>query len=376
MSEPLTPRVKPSFWQTLREGWGPYKRLYRYVRPYRLRFILGLACGVAFALVSSTLPLVLANVTSVVFHGNGPTTPQQLAANPDMLNSGPKLTTSIIWLCLAIPLAMTVRSLFNYGNVFFMQWVSNRVLTDIRDELFTKMVRHSMDFFNKMHAGFLMSRITNDTRGMQAALTTVSSDLFKQPVAIISGVLVLLYLDWKFTVVTMILFPSCLVPIAIYGRRARKAVQHEQEDMGQMVVTMQETFSGIRVVKSFAREKHQENLFRRSNRLQFENMMRMIMATEAIGPLVEIIAACGVGLALFYIYFANLSAGRFIALNAGIFLLYEPIKTLSKMHIIMQRAVQATTEVFAIMDSKPSVQDAPNAKELHHLRRADRVSAG
>ena len=366
MSEPQGPEGKPSVWQTLRKGWGPYKRLYGYVKPYRGRFILGLGFGIAFALISSLLPLVLANVTSVVFHGNTPGSPQQLASNPEVLSSGPKLTSSIIWLCLAIPAVMTIRSLFSYGNAFFMNWVSNRVLTDIRDELFTKMVGHSMDFFNKMHAGFLMSRITNDTRGMQAALTTVSSDLFKQPVAIISGIIVLLYMDWKFTVVTMILFPSCLVPIAVYGKRARKAVQHEQEDMGQMVVTMQETFAGIRVIKSFAREKHQENLFRRSNRLQFENMMRMIMATEVIGPLVEIIAACGVGLALFYIYFANLSAARFIALNAGIFLLYEPIKTLSKMHVIMQRAVQATTEVFAIMDSKPSVQDLPNAKELLH----------
>jgi ATP-binding cassette, subfamily B, bacterial MsbA len=368
MSQPQAEPAKPSFWQTVRIGWRPYRRLYGYVRPYRVRFILGLAFGVAFALVSSLMPLVLVKVTSVIFPGSAPTTPQQFAANPAMLNAGPKMSASIIWLCLAIPAVMTVRSLFSYGNTFFMNWVSNRVLTDIRDELFTKMVRHSMDFFNKMHSGFLMSRITNDTRGMQAALTTVSSDLFKQPVAIVSGIAVLLYLDWRFTLVTMVLFPSCLVPIAVYGRRARKAVHHEQEDMGQMVVTMQETFAGIRVIKSFAREKHQENLFRRSNRLQFENMMRMIMATEAIGPLVEIIAACGVGLALFYIYFANLSAARFIALNAGIFLLYEPIKTLSKMHVIMQRAVQATTAVFAIMDSKPSVQDAPNPKKLHHCQ--------
>ncbi len=364
MSEPQPPEGKPSFWQTLRKGWGPYKRLFGYVKPYRVRFALGLTLGVAFGLTQSMFPLVLAKVTSVVFPGGAPGSAQQLAANPALLNAGPKMTTSVIWLCLTLPAVMTIRSLFAYGNTFFMNWVSNRVITDIRDELFTKMVRHSMDFFNKMHSGFLMSRITNDTRGMQAALTTVSSDLFKQPAAIISGIAVLLYMDWKFTVVTMILFPSCLVPIAYYGRRARKAVRHEQEDMGQMVVTMQETFAGIRVVKSFAREKHQENLFRRSNRLQFENMMRMTMASEAIGPLVEIIAAFGVALALLYIYFANLSAARFIALNAGIFLLYEPIKTLSKMHVTLQRSIQATTEVFAIMDSKPSVQDAPDAAQL------------
>ena len=72
-----------------------------------------------------------------------------------------------------------------------MAWVSNKVLTDIRTQLFQKMIRHSMDFFNRMHSGFLMSRITNDTRMMQSALSNVSSDLFKQPIAIISGVSVL-----------------------------------------------------------------------------------------------------------------------------------------------------------------------------------------
>jgi subfamily B ATP-binding cassette protein MsbA len=221
-----------------------------------------------------------------------------------------------------------------------------------------------MDFFNKMRAGFLMSRITNDTRGMQMALTTVSSDLFKQPIAIIGGIIVLLLMDWKFTVVTLILFPICLLPIRIYGRRARNAVQNEQEDMGQMVVTMQETFAGIRVIKSFGREEHQEKSFRRSNQLQFSNMMRMIKSMEAVGPLVETIAAAGVGLALLYVYTVNLSAGRFFGLISGIFVLYEPIKTLSRIHVVMQRSLQATTEVFRILDLEPTVKDAPNAIEL------------
>jgi subfamily B ATP-binding cassette protein MsbA len=259
---------------------------------------------------------------------------------------------------------MTVRSLCSYCNAYYMSWVSNKVLTDIRNQLFGKMVRHSMDFFNKMRSGFLMSRITNDTRMMQTALSSVSSDLFKQPIAIISGVAVLLYMDWKFTLVTLVLFPTCLVPLSIYGRRARNAVKNEQEDMGQMVVTMQETFAGIRVIKSFAREEHQEKSFKRSNRLQFQNAMRIIKSMEAVGPVVETIAAMGVGLALLYVYVANLSAARFIALNAGIFLLYDPIKTLSRIHIVMQRSISATSAIFGILDSESTVQDRPDAIEI------------
>jgi subfamily B ATP-binding cassette protein MsbA len=362
MSKGKTGKKKPSFWQTLQAASGPYRRLYGYVKPYKARFILGLSLGFAFGMVNSLLPLVVARVTGTIFHGAAPN-PMALRSNLEILNAGPKIN-SIILICLAIPAIMTVRSLCSYGNSYYMNWVSNKVVTDIRSQLFSKMVRHSMDFFNKMRSGFLMSRITNDTRAMQMALTTVSSDLFKQPVAVIGGIAVLLVMDWKFTVVTLILFPTCLLPIRIYGRRARKAVQSEQEGMGEMVVTMQETFAGIRVIKSFAREAHQENAFKRSNQMQFSQVMRMIRSMEAVGPLVETIAAIGVGMALLYVYAANLSAGRFFGLISGIFILYDPIKTLSKIHIVMQRSIAATTEIFSILDSEPAVRDAPNAVAL------------
>src|SRR5213075_1787191 len=131
--------------------------------------------------------------------------------------------------------------------------------------------------------------ITNNTRVMQMALTTVGSDVFKQPVTIVGAISALLLIDWKFTVVTLILFPTCLLPLRIYGRRARKAVRSEQEGMGEMVVTMQETFAGIRVIKSFVREARQEKEFKRSNQMQFSQMMRIIRSMEATGPLVETI---------------------------------------------------------------------------------------
>jgi subfamily B ATP-binding cassette protein MsbA len=134
--------------------------------------------------------------------------------------------------------------------------------------------------------------------------------------------------------------------------------------MGEMVVTMQETFAGIRVIKSFAREAHQEKEFKRSNQLQFSQMMRIIRSMEATGPLVETIAAVGIGLALLYVYAANLSAGRFFGLITGIFILYDPIKTLSKIQLVMQQSIAATTAIFALLDSESTVQDAPNAAVL------------
>jgi subfamily B ATP-binding cassette protein MsbA len=362
MSGVKAAKKKQSLWQTLRAASGPYRRLIGYVKPYKVRFIVGLLLGFAYGGVSSLLPLAISRVTSTIFHGAAPN-PTALRSNLGALNTGPKIN-SIVLICLAIPAIMTVRSLCSYGNTYCMQWVSNKVVTDIRGQLFNKMVRLSMDFFNKMRSGLLISRITNETRVVQMALTAVSSDIFKQPVLIVGAISVLFLMDWKFTLITLVLFPTCLLPLRIYGRRARKALRGQFEGMGEMVVTMQETFAGIRVIKSFAREAHQEKEFKRSNQRQFSQMMRIIRSMEATGPLVETIAAIGIGLALLYVYAANLSAGRFFGLITGIFILYDPIKTLSKIQIVMQQSIAATTAIFALLDTQPTVQDAPNAAAL------------
>src|SRR5256886_12212220 len=264
-----------------------------------------------------------------------------------------------------MPPVITARSLMGYGNSYDMNWFSHRVVTDIRNQLFAKIVGQSMDFFNRMRAGVLMSRITNDTSAMQAALSQVSSDAFKQPVSIVLVVAVLLYMDWKFTLVTLVLFPSVIVPIRIFGRRARQAVQNQQENMGQMVVTMQETFAGIRVVKSFGREAHQVKSFSRSTMLQFRNVMRMVKSMEVTGPLIEVLGAMGFGLALLYVYAANLSAGRFLALIGGIFPFLHPVKKLSKIQLFIQRSVAPTAGIFWILDTPSAIPDSPDAQSLH-----------
>ena len=362
MSGAKPAKKKQSLWQTLRAASSAYRRLYGYIKPYKKRFIAGLALGLAYGGVNSLFPLAIARVTSTIFHGSAPS-PMSMGSNLHALDTGPKIN-SIVLICLAIPAIMTVRSLCSYGSTYCMQWVSNKVVSDIRSQLFNKMLHNSMDFFNKARSGFLMSVITNNTRVMQMALSTVGSDVFKQPITIIGAISVLMIMDWKFTLVTLVLFPTCLLPLRVYGRRARKAVQNEQEGMAEMVVTMQETFAGIRVIKSFAREAHQEKEFKRSNQMQFSQMMRIIRSLEAVGPLVETIAAIGVGIALLYVYTANLSVGRFFGLISGIFILYDPIKTLSRIHLVMQRSIAATTSIFSLLDSQPTVQDAPNAVVL------------
>jgi subfamily B ATP-binding cassette protein MsbA len=355
-------KKKLSWRETIRTAWKPYRRLYSYVLPYKWRFFLGLFLGFLFGVITGCFPWAMGTVTGAIFHGAAPSA-KALTHRSELLNAGGSIK-SIFVTCLLIPAIMAARSLASYGSTYYMNWVSNRAVTDIRNELFRKIINQSMDFFNRMQAGVLMSRISNNTMAMQVALTQVSSDVFKHPITIIFALVVLIYIDWKFTLAALILFPTCIVPIQIFGKRARRAMQQQQEDLGKMSVTMQETFAGIRVVKSFAREEQQEKSFARSTLLQFRNMMRMVKATEATGPLIEVLAAIGVGWALLYVYATNLTAGRFFALLTGIFILYEPAKNLSKLRIIMQRSVAATEGIFALLDTPVAIQDAPNAKTL------------
>ncbi|MDQ2918455.1 MAG: ABC transporter transmembrane domain-containing protein, partial [Verrucomicrobiota bacterium] len=192
MSADQAPKVKRSIWQTIKAGSGPYRRLFGYVKPYKWRFVAGVGFGTLAGAVSAYLPIVLGRVMTVVFGGAIDT--KQLMRHADSFGTGHKVSHSLVMLCLEIPAIMMGRSLFSYLNAYYMAWVSNKVITDIRTQLFQKILSHSMDYFNKARSGLLMSRITNDTRMMQTALSSISADLFKQPVAIISGVGVLLYL--------------------------------------------------------------------------------------------------------------------------------------------------------------------------------------
>src|ERR1044071_613846 len=151
MSGAKRAKKKQSLRETLRAAPGTYRRLYGYVKPYKARFILGLALGLAYGGVNSLFPVAIARVTSTIFHGVAPN-PMAVRHNLGVLDTGPKIN-SIILICLAIPVIMTLRSLCSYGSTYCMQWLSNRVVSDIRSHLFSKMVRNSMDFFNKARSG-------------------------------------------------------------------------------------------------------------------------------------------------------------------------------------------------------------------------------
>ena len=363
MSKP----AKLPFPQLVRAFWGPYLRLLTYVKPYRKRFFLGIACGVVAGSLSAVIPLVIKLAAETLMGAGGklPSKSQMLAVA--FSDEGPGIE-SVLWISLLIPLVMVGRGIFAYLNVYSLAWVSLRVLRDIRSQLFAHIMTQSLDFFNREKAGKLMNRVMSDTRQTQNALTSVSGDIIKDPIAVATGVAVLVMIDWKFSLTTLVLFPICIIPVVIFGRKVRQAGKAEEKEAAQMSVILQETFAGVRVIKSFARESYQTDQFARSSDTQCRNSLRVRRSSDIVQPLIESVSALGVVLAMAYVYYYGISFAKFAALCSGIFMLYNPVKNLSRIPMLMQKCMVSANNVFELLEMRPSITDRPEPQLLTNCK--------
>ena len=363
----MAEKTKLPFLELLRQGWKPYLTLAGYMKPYRTRFVLGLLCGVAAGMLNGVFPLVIKLVGDKLFPSGQMPSAYKVLSPVAGQDAGPGIE-GVLWITLLIPLAMVARGIFSFLNGYYMAWVSFRVLQDLRTQLFRHLISQSLEFFNKAKAGKLISRVLNDTRMAQNALTSIAGNIVKDPIAVIVGVGVLVAMDWRFSLTTLVLFPICIVPVMIFGKKVRKAGKAEENEAGAMAVILQESFAGVRVIKSFAREDYQIDQFDKSSAIQCQNSMKVRRSTDIVQPLIESVSAFGVVLALLYVYYFNISFMKFIALCSGIFLLYNPLKSLSRIPMLMQKCLASTTNVFDLMQLKPAIQDAPNAAVLTECR--------
>lgn len=354
---------KLPFSQLVRAFWSPYLRLLSYMHPYRKRFFLGIGCGVLAGILSGVIPLVIKQAGEPLMSSGVKLPDNSQILSGGISNEGPGIE-EVIWISLLIPLVMILRGIFAYLNVYSLAWVSLRVLRDIRTQLFAHLMSQSLDFFSREKAGKLMSRVMSDTRVTQNALTSISGDIIKDPIAVLTGVAVLVIIDWKFSLTTLVLFPICIIPVVIFGRKVRQAGKAEEREAAQMSIILQETFAGVRVIKSFAREDYQTGQFARSSDTQCRNTLRVRRSSDIVQPLIESVSALGVVLAMAYVYYYGISFVKFAALCAGIFLLYNPVKNLSRIPMVMQKCMVSALNIFELMETRPSIVDRPGAKVL------------
>ncbi|MDP6859713.1 MAG: ABC transporter ATP-binding protein [Verrucomicrobiales bacterium] len=370
---------------------GPYRRLAAYLKPYKWRFIFGIIFGALYGVVNGGMVLVINYVTNIVFGASkGPEDFEEIKNKlpPEEIDKAQEafekvqgiiqesagnavqFDSHILLVALLIPAIMVIRGLFGFLNSYCMLWCSLRVLSDIRVKLFRRLMGQSLDYFNQSKGGELMQTVFNQTRLAQQTLTTAVSDIVKQPVAIISALAAIFYIDWQFALCALVLFPICIVPVIIAGRKVRKSGRKEEDEAEKMMVVMQEAISGIQVVKGHAREEHEIGKFVQANSRMMTFIMRWRKAMEIVSPLVEIVASFGVGAALVYCSFFPGSGGpgKFLALNAGLVLLYPPAKSMSRISVLLQKSLAATAKVFKMMDRAPSIQDADDAVEIEDCK--------
>jgi subfamily B ATP-binding cassette protein MsbA len=338
------------------EIWPTYKRLLGYVKPYQVRLTLGIGLAVAYSAANGATLGVVKKVWSGIFeHG----------------------TQDLGWgLALAyaslLPAVMIVRGACDFGTTYLMNWVGGRVVNDLRGIFFEHLQTLSLDYYTDTRTGELISRGTNDIGALQNSITVVVGDLVKQPCTLIAVLGSMLWLDWKLTLFTLVLFPLCLVPITVYGRRIRRAARPMQEHQASLVSVMHEALVGMRVVKAFGMEARETADFRKLCWDFFGQRMRIVRARAISTPLIEIISGVAAAFIFLYAYRTGMPASTLVSMAGGMFLMYEPVKKLSAVRMQLQESVSAAQRVFQVLDTRPTVLESPHARELKPMVRSIR----
>src|SRR3989338_9267622 len=282
-----------------------YKRLLSYVRPFAGRFALAVLCtlGYAFAhsLVSFSVFMVLNGIQNQdrVVIGNLPNPGwlDTLHLPSFQLQSVELSTTYVPFIVVGVFL---VRSFFEYVSRYQMSMVGLRVIRNIRDQLYAHLIRLSMNFYSKGKIGDLMSRTIEDVNVVQAGVTDVLIDLVQQPIVLIFQIALVFFWGGPLALIAVVVFPTVLIPLILFGRKLRKIQRNAQEQIAEINSQMQETFSGINVVKAFNMEQYEVRKFQGINKKVFNFLRRAVVITTGQRPLIEVMGAVAMAFSIWY----------------------------------------------------------------------------
>ena len=216
---------------TSSQDWATYRRLLRYVRPYRSRLAGGFACGLMFALANGAM-------LYPVHRGLG-----------DFFSSTDTDAWKIGLLVAAFPVIALIRGAADFGAAYLIRWVGNRVVKDLRDAMFHHIHGLSVSYFTQSRTGDLISRTANDTVLIEHSVSATVTGLAKQPVTLLCLLGWMIYIDYRLAFVSLVVFPICLWPIASFGRKVRRYTRQSQERIADVISFLSETIAGVRIVQ-------------------------------------------------------------------------------------------------------------------------------
>ncbi len=321
------------------------------LRPYRLRvsamlasLLIGTAAGLA--------PPLLAR--------------RAIDKGIDQHNVSTLVIVVIAFLASAILVWITT-----YLQTYLVGWVGQRSLADLRIRIFKHLQQQPIGFYESRPAGVLISRITNDVEALESLVTDSVVTLFQSGLTLIGAIGVLIYLDWKLALLTF-----CVVPFVAGGSIwfrlvSAGAFRRTRETIGAITAYLQETLSGIRVVRSFGQESRHEATFAQLNQDNSDANMVTVRLNAAYFPAVEMLS--GVALAVIVLFggyqaiSGHITAGTVVAFVATLSYLFEPIQQLSQLYTTYQSGMAALEKIFLLLDTKPTLEDLPGARSLGEI---------
>lgn len=357
-----------------------YFKLLRFLRPHGK--ILGLACvcmffsalfdGVQLSLIVPLADKILSNSRIIVPHQ----VPSFLAKAIEAINatSPAALLEMIVIGVLAL---FILKGFFSFWYSYFMNDISQRVMRDIRSQLYESIQKLSLDYFSKKRSGELIARITNDVQVVENAVSFGFTDFIYQSLRLVIFITIMFSISLKLTLFVFILFPLVGWPMQLIGKRLRKLSRSSQEKMADINSLLVETISGVRVVKAFGMEGYESNRFRAQNYDFYRLKMKTIKRSIIISPVTEFIGAA-FGVAIFWwmarqVIMQRISFGVFGFFFGSMLSVISPLKRLSNVYALTQQALAASERIYEILEAVPTIVEKPDALDLPITRSSIKI---
>ena len=350
------------------------RRLLRYARPYRVRLFLGV---LALALVGLTEGIIALMITPLLDRilnpsSNDPNLALVRLPGNHVIYLNSFLPNSIHWgwtvFSIALVIVFIAKAIAEYLGVVEVQYAGQAAVTDLRNEVYEKLVRQPIGFLQRQPTGRLISAVINDVERVRITLSESLSLVFRYIFTLFFLVIVLLVTNWQMALASAILLPIVLLPVRKLGQRIRRSTESSQSHLGELSQILQETLSGNRVVKAFGMERFEIAKFRERARLLLHENMRWIRTFVISGPLMDVLSAVVIAIVLLYareeIKHDLMTIGTFGTFVYALFKAYEPVKGMGGVYQQIEQTHGATTQVFAFLALQEEMEEYPGARVL------------
>jgi subfamily B ATP-binding cassette protein MsbA len=346
-----------------------YLHYYKYLRPVRWQFALGVFAGFIYALASGAgMPLMLDVVFPVIFKEPGKSHEWYNLWMRERLGDIPQQRLVLIT-CLWLPLVFAIRSLADFLNSYFIQFAGQRVLEDIRVDLFVKLQSLPLSFFKKNPSGDLLARLMSDTALLRQMVANVSSDLIKQPVTLMGALGYLVYKactsdSFLIALIGIMIVPLCVLVIRSAGNKLAKRARALQAQGGTLTAALSESLQAPLEIRAYNLEEHQITLFKKRIHDMFKLGMKVVKYRQAISPVIEVVSAIGFAGALYLGVSKGMTQSGFMAMGAALFMAVDAIKKLGAVNSLMRQAGASMERIEFISNEPDTISDPAAPKDF------------